>query len=146
MKKTIRLLIISFAMLILSIAPVLAGGADGSVVSFKAGAKTYAGYSHVLTNGWAWAFQYTKCKSSDAKAGWLGSKASLYYSSGVLKHSSSWDYNSKTVTKGKYHINSYGYHADKGKSFYSKGKSRGWNASSSSYVTKNTPKSPNQTN
>lgn len=144
MKESIIVCVVVFVMALSSIT-VFAGTSYGNTANFSAGAKSYTGQSYVLTNTWAYAYQRTKCTSSNAPAGWLGCKAKLYTSSGSLKKSSSWDYNSKTVSKGTYDSTVCGFDSKKGSAFYSKGQSRGWNSSSSSYVTKNTPKSPNQT-
>ena len=145
MRKSICILLVMMLLFITSSTVVFAGVSYGSSTNFTAGSKSYTGCSYVITNTWAYAFQRTSCKTSNASAGWLGSKARLYTSSGTLKGSSAWNYNSSTVSKGKYFLKSWGFNSSKGKSFYSYGQSRGWNTSTSSYVTKTTPRSANQT-
>lgn len=139
-KAAIMLIIILFSSTI-----VFAGYGYGNSSTFSAGNKKYVGQSYVFTNDWAYGFQRTCCKSSAASSGWLGNKARLYYSSGVLKGSSSWAYNSSKKAKGSYEINVWGFNSATGSSFYSKGYSAGWNSTTSTYVTKGTSKSPNQT-
>lgn len=145
MKRSICILLVMMLLFITSSSVVFAGVSYGNSSSFTAGSKSYTGSSYVITNTWAYAFQRTCCNTSNASAGWLGSKARLYTSSGTLKGSSAWEYNSSTVSKGSYLLKSWGFNSNKGSSFYSYGQSRGWNTSTSAYVTKTTPKSPNQT-
>ncbi|MDO4394296.1 MAG: hypothetical protein Q4C80_07805 [Bacillota bacterium] len=144
-KSRFILIVITLFTLILSTTIAFAGHSYGSKMKFSAGTKSYTGQSYVFTNTWAYAYQRTCCNSSEAQSGWLGNKARLYYSSGTLKGSSSWNYNSSKKSKGSYLLNTWGYDSPKNSSFYSKGESKGWNTKSSSYTTKPTPKSPNQT-
>ena len=146
-RKRNRVVVIVSALIVLGMMTTIAyaGYGYGNTLKFSSGGKSYTGQSYVFTNTWAHAVQQTKCNSSSAASGWIGNKARLYTSAGNLKGSSSWGYNSSSVAKGKYCLKTWSFDSKKGATFYSKGQSRGWNTKNSSYTTKTTPRSPNQT-
>lgn len=74
-----------------------AGTVDGEQAFACTGVECYNTYSRIQTNSThAVAYQFTRCTSSSAVAGEIGSLARLYRSSGALYSSSGWQYNGST--------------------------------------------------
>ncbi len=130
--RSVTTAVAALALVCVFAASAFAGSAASGILYY--GSSEYKTYSKVVTiPGMGQAEIYNSRVNTPALSGYLGNQARLLGYKGALACASSWQYNSSTIGAASYFAQGLCTYSSTG-TWYARGKARGWDPGTSSYI------------